>query len=113
MEDVIIKQSNIGQFSDGLGVFANRDFSKGEIVIKWHLKKLSLQEYNELPEYEKSNFCHVRQDTIYFYPDPERHVNRSKTPNVISDIENQANIALRDIKKGEELAISDLTIEDY
>jgi hypothetical protein len=113
MEDVIIKKSNIGQFADGFGVFANRDFSKGEVVIQWNLKKLSLQEYNALSEYEKNNFCHIRQDVIYVYSDPERHVNRSRTPNVISDIENQADIALRDIKKGEELSISDSTIEDY
>lgn len=113
MEDVIIKKSNIGQFTDGFGVFANRDFNKGEVVIKWHLKKMSLQEYNALSEYEKNNFCHVRQDVIYLYPDPERHVNRSRAPNVISDMENQANIALRDIKEGEELSISDSTIEDY
>jgi len=111
--DVLIKKSGIGQFDDGLGVFANRDYKKGEIVIKWNLKILSSQEYEKLPEYEKANFCHNRNGIIYYYPDPERHVNRSKNPNVFSDIENEANIALRDINTGEELSISDTTKEDF
>ena len=40
MDDVIIKKSKIGQF--GKGVFANRDFKKGEIVIRYNnLKPLT------------------------------------------------------------------------
>jgi hypothetical protein len=49
----------------------------------------------------------------WLYPDPERHVNRSKNPNVLPNFEKQANIALRDIRKGEELSIADNTIEDF
>lgn len=111
--DVVIKKSGIGQFADGLGVYANRDFKKGEVVLKWNLKILTTQEYEALPLYEQINFCHSRNNVIYYYPDPERHVNRSKNPNVLSAIDQQANIALRDIKKGEELSISDTTQEDF
>jgi hypothetical protein len=50
---------------------------------------------------------------VYYYPDPERHVNRSKNPNVAPDFEREANIALCDIKKGEELSILDSTKEDF
>ena len=39
--DVQLKKSGIGQFEDGLGVFASRDFKAGEIVIKWNLKTLT------------------------------------------------------------------------
>ena len=112
-KDVSVKKSGIGQFDDGLGVFANRDFKKGETVIKWNLKKLTQEEYKTLPNYEKNNFCHVRNGIIYYYSDPERHVNRSKSPNVFSDIQQEANIAIRDIKQGEELSISDTTQEDF
>lgn len=112
-EDVLVKKSSIGQFSDELGVFANRDFKKGEVVIKWNLKTISHEEYKKLSDYERNNFCHNRNGVIYFYPDPERHVNRSKNPNLLSDMENEANIALRDIKSGEELSISDETKEDF
>ena len=104
--DVQLKESDIGQFKDGLGVFANKDFKAGEIVIKWKLKILTKHQYQDLPLYEKENFCHKRDGIQWLYPDPERHVNRSKNPNVVPNFEMQANIALRDIKKGEELSIA-------
>ncbi len=110
--DVEIKKSNIGQFEDGLGVFAIRDFSKGEVVLKWNLSVLSEGEYNELPSYERENFCHKRNGKIYFYPDPERHVNRSANPNVYPDFEKEVDIALRDIKPGDELSIAKEVVED-
>jgi hypothetical protein len=111
--DVHVKQSEIGQFEDGLGVFAKKEFKVGEVVIAWHLKTLSQEEYENLTEYERSNFCHRRNGIYYFYPDPERHVNRSKNPNVFPDFEKEANIALRDISIGEELSILDSMQEDY
>ena len=112
-EDVEVKKSDIGQFQDGLGVFARRNFKKDEVVIKWNLISLAQEEYEKLSEYEKNNFCHKRDGVWYYYPIPERYVNRSSTPNVFPDFENQADIALRDIKKGEELSILDTFIEDY
>jgi hypothetical protein len=110
---VQLKKSGIGQFVDGLGVFAKRDFKAGEVVIKWNLKALTEQQYQDLPLYEKENFCHNREGIQWLYPDPERHVNRFKNPNVVPNFEMQANIALRDIKKGEELSIAEDTIEDF
>lgn len=111
--DVQLKKSGIGQFEDGLGVFANRDFKKGEVVIKWDLKILTEDQFQELPLYEKENFCHKRNGIRYYYPDPERHVNRFKKPNVFPDFKMKANIVLRDIQKGEELSILDTTQEDF
>lgn len=111
--DILLKESKIGQFDDRIGAFANRDFKKGEVVIKWNLKALSEKEYEKFSLYEKDNFCHQRNGIRWLYPDPERHVNRFSRPNVAPDFEKQANIALRDIKKGEELTIADNTIEDF
>jgi hypothetical protein len=111
--DVQLKKSGIGQFEDSLGVFANRDFKAGEIVIQWNLKALTEQQHQNLPLQEKENFCHKREGVYWLYPDPERHVNRFKNPNVAPNFDMQANIALRDIKKGEELSIADDTIEDF
>lgn len=111
--DILLKESKICQFSDRIGAFANRDFKKGEVVIKWNLKALSKNEYETLPQHEKDNFCHHRHGIHWLYPDPERHVNRSSHPNVVPDFDKQANIALRDIGKGEELSIADNTIEDF
>lgn len=109
---VEIKKSNIGQFNDGLGVFALKDFKEGEVVIEYHLKKLTEEEFDKLPRSEK-HFTHKRKGTIYYYPEPERHVNRYKEPNVYPDFERNGDVALRDIKKGEELSIQDDYKEDY
>lgn len=111
--DIQIKKSGIGQFKDGLGAFAKRAFKKGEVVIKWNLSILTDEEYKKLSKYEQENFCHMRDNIIYYYPDPERHVNRSKNPNVVPDFEKEANIALCDIKKGEELSIPESIKEDF
>ena len=111
--NVLLKESKIGQFDDRIGAFANRDFKKGEVVIKWDLKALSEDEYEKLPQYEKENFCHHRNGICWLYPDPERHVNRFSHPNVVPDFDKQTNIALRDIIKGEELSIADNTVEDF
>ncbi len=42
--DVLLKKSEIGQFEDGLGVFANRDFKQGEVVVRWNLTILTEEE---------------------------------------------------------------------
>ena len=112
IDDVELKKSGIGQFNDGLGVFALRDFKKGEVVIQYHLTILTKNEYNQLPVEEK-HFTHKRNSTIYYYPDPERHVNRYKNPNVYPDFERNGDIALRDIQKGEELSIQKNVKEDF
>ncbi len=111
--DVSIGQSSIGQFVDGLGVFAKRSFKQGEVVIKWHLQMLSQEEFDQLSVYERNTFCHKRSGVIYYYPMPERYVNRSDNPNVYPDFEKEANIALRDIKCGEELSIPAAVKEDF
>ena len=41
LEGIVLKESKIGQFADGQGVFANRDFKKGEIIIKYNRKNMS------------------------------------------------------------------------
>lgn len=111
---VIVKKSNLSrpQFDDKLGVFADRDFKMGEVVIKWHLKILTEEQFHKLPESERKQFTHEREHKIYYYSDPERHVNRSKDYNLLPDFEKNADVALRDIRKGEELTISDSAKED-
>jgi hypothetical protein len=98
MSDVTI---GVGKLA-GKGVFADRDFNKGEVVIKYNLKPLTLEEYKNLPESEKK-FVHTHKGQIYLYSEPERYVNHSFKGNVSQDLEKQADIALRDIKKGEEI----------
>ena len=100
MNDVVIKKSKIGQFEKG--VFANRKFKRGEIVIKYNLKPLTKEEFDTLPKEEK-NFTHKHWGVIYLYQSPERYVNHTSNPNTIQDLQKKCDIAKRDIEKGEEI----------
>ena len=102
MDDVVIGAGNLA----GKGVYANRDFKKGEVVIQYHLKPLTQEEFNDLPESEKE-FTHVHRDTIHLYSEPERYVNHSDNPNTHQDLVKKCDIALRDIKKGEAITTDD------
>ena len=98
MDHVIIKKGKIF----GKGIFANRDFKKSEIVIKYHLKPLTKQQFDNLTKREKY-FTHKHFGKIYLYSSPEKYVNHSAHPNTIQDLKEKSDIALRDIKKGEEI----------
>src|SRR3989344_8238225 len=93
--NVIIGKGNLA----GKGVYAARDFKKGEVVIQYDLKPLTQEEYDNLPESEKM-FCHTHWGQIMLYSEPERYVNHSDDPNTWNDLVKQCDIALRDIKKG-------------
>ncbi len=112
-EGVEVRESKIKQFPDGLGVYAKRNFRKGDIVIKWNTKILTDTEYEKLSEYERNYFTHTQNGEIIYYPEPERHVNRSQKPNVYPDFKKRADVALRNIKKGEELSIPKDVKEDF
>ena len=94
----------------GKGVYANRDFKKDEVVIKYHLKPLTEEEYKNLPE-SKKMFTHSYRGQIFLYQEPERYVNHSSEPNTYQDHIQKADIALRDIKKGE-MITTDATKDD-
>ena len=100
MKDLILKKSKIGQFKKG--VFANRTFKKGDIVINYNLKPLTEEEYKKLPKSEKQ-FTHKHLGRIYLYLSPARYVNHSSNPNTVQNLKKRLDIALRDIKKGEEI----------
>ena len=89
-------------FENIKGVFANRNFKKGEIVLKYNLKPLTKKEFENLPESEKK-FIHTHYGVIYLYSVPERYVNHTANPNTIQDIKRKGDGAKRDSKKGEEI----------
>ncbi len=106
MTDVIIGKGNL----DGRGVYAARDFKKGEVVIQYHLKSLTDAEYQSLSEKEKQ-FTHTHWGVIYLYSEPERYVNHSEHLNTYQDLQKRCDIALRNIKKGE-MITTDATKDD-
>jgi len=94
--DLIVKKSKI----HGKGVFANRDFKKGEIIVKWEYRELTECQAqriskNDLPYLNKISGKYLLMDA------PGKYVNSSCNPNTFP-IE-MCDVALRDIKKGEEI----------
>lgn len=106
MSDLVIGKGKLA----GKGVYANRDFKKGEVVSRYNLKPLTKEEYGLLPRTEKM-FTHTHWGQIYLYLEPDRYVNNSKTPNTHQDLETRCDIAARDIKKGE-MITCDATKDD-
>ena len=106
MDDVIIGKGNLS----GKGVYAARDFKKGEVVIKYNLKLLTKRDFENLSEGEKK-FTHIHQGTIHLYSEPEKYINHSQNPNTYQDLENFCDIALHDIAKGE-MITTDATKDD-
>lgn len=107
MNEIIIGKGNLA----GKGVYANRDFKKGEIVITYHLLPLTDDEYGNSPESERM-FMHQREGIIYYYSEPERYVNHSSTPNTYQDFIKNADVAMRDISK-EEMITTNSRKEDF
>lgn len=106
MNDVVIGEGNLA----GKGVYAARDFKKDEVVVPYHLKPLIQEEFDALPESE-NEFTHAQHGIIHLYSEPERYVNHADNPNTYQDFGRQADVALRDIKKGEAIT-TDATKDD-
>lgn len=94
--DFIIGEGSLA----GKGLYANRDFKKGEVVKNYNIKPITQEEYEQLPPEEKM-FTHTHWGQIYLYGEPDRYTNHSDDPNTYQDLENKCDIAARDIKKGE------------
>ncbi len=107
MDAVVIKKGKML----GKGVFANQDFKKCQIVIKYRLKPLTEEEFLKLPKKER-DFTHQHKGKIYLYSSPERYVNHSPNPNTRQDLKKKCDIAKRNIKKGEEIT-TDATKDDF
>ncbi|MFH1276051.1 MAG: SET domain-containing protein [Candidatus Woesearchaeota archaeon] len=97
--DVEIRDSKI----NGKGVFALKDFKKGEIVIKWDLSKvLTDKEVTNLSEDEKKYLDFTNGKHVLQQP-PARYVNHSCNPNTSVEIIKFCDVAIKDIKKEEEI----------
>jgi SET domain-containing protein len=96
--DVLIKNSDI----EGKGAFANKDFKKGELILKWNPLKLDKKEIDNYPK----KYIIVIGGKYFLMQPPERYVNHSCEPNSEADMDNLCDKAIRDIKKGEEITVN-------
>ena len=97
MDNIIVKESKI----HAKGVFANRDFKKGEILTKWNLSKTLTKEEAENASEEDKNYITFVNGRYTLLQFPEKYVNHSCNPN--TTVKDFCDVALRDIKKGEEI----------
>lgn len=95
-KDIVIKKSKIS----GKGVFAQRDFKKGEVVLKWNPKPLTKEEFEKLTSKKLAYVLHIGRK-YFLMQTPEKFVNYSCEPNTFT--KNLSDIARRNIKKGEEI----------
>lgn len=106
-EDITIGEGHMF----GKGLYVTRPFKKGEVVLTIDLKPISFKELKELSP-EDYLAAHNLNGQIYLFEGGlARYVNHADTPNVFLDHEQQADIALRDIKVGE-LITADTRLDD-
>lgn len=99
--DIVVKKSKI----HGKGVFAKRDFEKGEVIFQWNPKILTKLESNKLTPKQK-NYLYKERNKYYLMQPPEKYVNNSCDANTA--IKNKSDVAIKNIKKGEEITSSDI-----
>ncbi|WP_433060273.1 SET domain-containing protein-lysine N-methyltransferase [Dactylosporangium sp. CS-033363] len=100
MSGVRIGAGNLG----GHGVYAERDFAAGEVVVAYELRELTAREYAALPPGEEL-FVHSYWGRRYLYPPPARFVNHAGDPSCYQDFERACDIARRPIAAGEAVTI--------
>ncbi len=94
--DVIVKKSKI----DKKGVFAARDFKKGETVIIWKPKILSRIEAEKAPSAQEHFIVKDGREYLLMHA-PEKYVNHSCGAD--TRVRGRSDVAVRNIKKGEEI----------
>ena len=94
--DVVVKESSI----EGFGLFAKRDFKRGETVLKWNPVK-TVNSADFIFKNERRYIHYLENGTKVLMGIPERFVNHSCDANTRA-IHN-TDVAIRDIYTGEEI----------
>ncbi len=103
-KNIIVKESPIHE----KGVFAGRDYLKGEVILVWDLQHpMTEQQFRRLSEEEKQ---YVTQQNGKFIEQqsPTKFINHSCEPN--TKAKNFSTVATRNIQAGEEIT-SDYRID--
>lgn len=95
----------VGKASAGLGLFAERDFTKGEFIIEYTGEPISYEESDK----RGGRYLFTLNDKIVLdgtgREHTARYINHSCKPNMEAVIENEEQImfyAIKNIRKGEE-----------
>lgn len=105
MNSIVVQDSP----THGRGVFALRNFAAGEVVVPWTgAKFLNKTELSALSDTDKQYVSEIPAGRFVLFAEPACFVNHSCEPNTA--VQNDANVAVRDIQKGEEIT-TDYTLE--
>ena len=97
-DDIEIRQSTIS----GRGVFARRQFRKGETVLRWDVSRKIRRDRIDSLSSEEHHFLNPFDNTFFvLLGEPERYVNHSCANN--TRVEQFTDVAVRDILRGEEI----------
>src|SRR3989344_24875 len=97
MKSVIVKKTK----RKDKGVFAAREFKKGEIILKWHPKILSSYQSQQLGSKLKHYLCQISKNRFYLMQPPERYINHSCDSN--SRVKGNTDVAIQHIRIGDEI----------
>ena len=105
MKNVVVKKTP----GKGKGVFALRNFAKGEIVIAIHYAKIIPEKIaDEMPQRYLDHMSYTGHGMCAVMTNPGRFVNHSCDPNSYFqhvDTHNENVIAIKPIKKGQEITV--------
>jgi hypothetical protein len=88
----------------GRGVFALRDFSPGDLILRFERGRVvHTDEPALLSPWEREHLGELTAETCLILPPPRCYVNHACAPNAISSSESL--LAWRDIRTGEEITI--------
>jgi SET domain-containing protein len=88
----------------GKGVFAKRNFKKGELIFRYKKGKIvARKDFGKLSEWESDHLDELDEDKFEVQPAPACFVNHSCDPNAIA--KGRSYFVLKSIKKGEEITV--------
>jgi len=100
IEDVVVRDAGV----KGLGVFALRDFAKGEFIFRRrHGRVVRNEEIPTLSEDEQRHLCELDWETIAVLLSPGCYLNHSCSPNAMRS--GTKVFSWRDVQVGEEIRI--------
>src|SRR3989304_7322199 len=109
MKNVVVETSKV----QGKGVFANKDFNKGEVVLEIDDSHI-VKDEAKLTKYQREFVADWLYDKVVLMASPERYINHSCDPTTYIKTVGSARkvLAMKNIKKGEEMAY-DYSINGY
>src|SRR3989338_7085928 len=101
MADIEVRNSKI----HWKGVFALKDFKKGETVVDWFncSTQLTKSQVNKLPKYKRKHISYLGNDKWVLFKSPGKYMNHSCDPN--TKAVNGKDVAVRPINKGDEITV--------